>query len=60
MVGVSGGTDSLALLHLLAGLRESLDVRLHVATLDHGLRGEAGADDARFVVADGAARGTSR
>ncbi len=51
VVGVSGGTDSLALLHLLASLRESLGVRWHVATLDHGLRGEAGADDARFVVA---------
>ncbi len=50
VVGVSGGTDSLALLHLLAGLRESLGVRLHAATLDHGLRGDAGADDARFVV----------
>ena len=50
VVGVSGGTDSLALLHLLAGLRKSLFFRLHVATLDHGLRGDAGAADARFVV----------
>ncbi len=46
LVGVSGGTDSLALLHLLAQMSE----RLHVATLDHGLRGAAGAADARFVV----------
>lgn len=53
VVGVSGGTDSLALLHLLASLRTQPgfeDVRLHVATLDHGLRGAAGADDTRFVV----------
>ncbi len=49
VVGVSGGTDSLALLHLLISLRERLDVTLHVATLDHGLRGELGAADARFV-----------
>lgn len=46
VVGVSGGTDSLALLHALY----EAEVRLHVATLDHGLRGEAGAQDARFVV----------
>ncbi|MCC6805409.1 MAG: tRNA lysidine(34) synthetase TilS [Anaerolineae bacterium] len=53
VVGVSGGADSLALLHLLANLRGQPgleDMRLHVATLDHGLRGAAGADDARFVV----------
>jgi tRNA(Ile)-lysidine synthase len=49
IVGVSGGIDSLALLHLLVALRIDLDVRLHVATLDHGLRGAAGAADAEFV-----------
>jgi tRNA(Ile)-lysidine synthase len=50
VVGVSGGADSLALLHVLYTLREQMAWRLHVATLDHGLRGEAGAEDARFVV----------
>ncbi|MEO8397822.1 MAG: tRNA lysidine(34) synthetase TilS, partial [Chloroflexota bacterium] len=49
IVGVSGGTDSLALLHILLTLRDRLAIHLHVATLDHGLRGDAGADDARFV-----------
>jgi tRNA(Ile)-lysidine synthase len=49
LVGVSGGADSLALLHLLAGWRRSLKLTLHAATLDHGLRGEAGAADASFV-----------
>ncbi|MEO8397393.1 MAG: tRNA lysidine(34) synthetase TilS, partial [Chloroflexota bacterium] len=49
IVGVSGGTDSLALLHTLLALRDRLSLNLHVATLDHGLRGDAGADDARFV-----------
>jgi len=49
VVGVSGGADSLALLHILNGLRERLDIRLHVATLDHGLRAEASAVDAEFV-----------
>ncbi len=49
VVGVSGGADSLALLHLLTSLRERLPFTLHVATLDHGLRGAAGAADADFV-----------
>ena len=45
-MGVSGGADSLTLLHVL----HHLPFDLHVATLDHGLRGEAGADDVRFVI----------
>jgi tRNA(Ile)-lysidine synthase len=46
LVGVSGGADSVALLHLLveSGFRE-----LVVCHLNHGLRGEASAADARFV-----------
>lgn len=46
LVGVSGGTDSVALLHLLveAGFR-----RLVVCHLDHGLRGRASTADAKFV-----------
>lgn len=51
VVGVSGGIDSLVLLHVLHHIREKLGVRLHVATLDHGLRGQAGVDDARYVEA---------
>ncbi len=49
VVAVSGGVDSMVLLHLLVHLRESLTLRLHVAHLDHGLRGEEGDRDARFV-----------
>jgi tRNA(Ile)-lysidine synthase len=49
VVAVSGGADSLALLRLLRDLRPTLRIDLHVATLDHGLRGEAGANDAAFV-----------
>ena len=50
VVGVSGGADSMALLHALHGLQHRLPVVLHVATLDHGWRGEAGAKDADYVV----------
>jgi tRNA(Ile)-lysidine synthase len=49
IVGVSGGTDSLTLLHALCTLREQLGITLHVATLDHCLRGAEGASDADFV-----------
>lgn len=49
VIGVSGGTDSLALLHILSRLAPWLGCYLHVATLDHGLRAEAGLEDARFV-----------
>ena len=48
VVAVSGGADSVALLHLLARLRTAWSLRLVVAHLDHGLRsGSAG--DASFV-----------
>ncbi|RMG47878.1 MAG: tRNA lysidine(34) synthetase TilS [Acidobacteria bacterium] len=49
VAAVSGGCDSVAMLHLLAGLAPGRGWDLVVATLDHGLRGEEGAEDARFV-----------
>ncbi len=49
VVAVSGGADSLALLHILRELSATLACHLHVATLDHRLRGDAGAEDVRFV-----------
>lgn len=57
LVGVSGGVDSLALMHALAGLRSALHMTLYAATLDHQLRGAAGDDDARFVEATARAWG---
>jgi len=41
LVAVSGGPDSMALLHALWELRERLGVTLEVAAVDHGLRPEA-------------------
>jgi len=48
VVAVSGGSDSMALLYALVGLRDELGIDLVVAHLDHGLRPTSG-DDARFV-----------
>lgn len=49
IIGVSGGPDSLCLLHCLLLLREDFSFRIHVAHLNHGLRGPAAAADAQFV-----------
>lgn len=48
-VAVSGGPDSVCLLHLLMELRSHWDLRLTVLHLDHQLRGEASRADAEFV-----------
>jgi len=51
VVGVSGGPDSLCLLHVLRRLREEYRLRLHVAHLHHGARGADADADAEFVAA---------
>ncbi|MEP7190976.1 MAG: tRNA lysidine(34) synthetase TilS, partial [Roseiflexaceae bacterium] len=49
LVAVSGGPDSLCLLHVLTQLRDQLGITLHVAHLDHMIRGAESADEAVFV-----------
>ena len=49
VVAVSGGPDSLAMLYALHRLRDELGLALHVAHLDHRLRGQDSAADAEFV-----------
>jgi tRNA(Ile)-lysidine synthase len=49
LVAVSGGPDSVALLHILYSLREDLRLRLEVAHLQHGIRGVEAQEDAKFV-----------
>jgi tRNA(Ile)-lysidine synthase len=48
-VAVSGGADSVCLLHVLVELAPRWELRLSVAHLDHRLRGEESREDARFV-----------
>lgn len=61
IVAVSGGADSLCLLHILHRLcgsgKRYPDVALHVAHLDHRLRGETGERDAAYVAQLAAAWG---
>ncbi len=46
LVGVSGGADSVALLHCLLTLAPALGLRLHIVHVNHGLRAEADVDQA--------------
>lgn len=48
LVAVSGGPDSVFLLHALYELKETYSIDLHVAHLNHSLRAEAD-EDATFV-----------
>jgi tRNA(Ile)-lysidine synthase len=49
LVAVSGGPDSVVLLHLLHELGDEFQLCLEVAHLQHGIRGEEAKEDARFV-----------
>lgn len=49
LLAVSGGADSVCLLHLFLEARRSLGLRLAVAHFDHGLRGASSRADASFV-----------
>ena len=49
VIGVSGGADSLCLLALLRQLATPYRLRLHVAHLNHQLRGSASDGDAAYV-----------
>jgi tRNA(Ile)-lysidine synthase len=49
VLAVSGGVDSMAMLHLLLHLRTRYRTLLHVAHLNHDLRGTESAEAARFV-----------
>ncbi len=49
IAAVSGGVDSVVLLHVLHVLVGRWGVKLEAAHLDHGLRGEEGREDAAFV-----------
>jgi len=51
VLGVSGGPDSVCLLHLFNKFRKELGVSIYAAHLDHCFRGKESEEDAHFVKA---------
>lgn len=49
LVAVSGGPDSMALLHILNELKERLQFELHIFHLNHLFRGNEASEDAQLV-----------
>src|SRR3972149_7584722 len=49
IVAVSGGADSICLLHILNSLKKNLEISIHVAHLNHLLRGDESERDESFV-----------
>ena len=49
VAAVSGGPDSVVMLHILNLLKDELGLSLHVAHLNHRFRGAESDEDARFV-----------
>ncbi len=49
VVGVSGGSDSMCLLGLLLELRKSMNLKLHVVHIHHGIRGNEADEDMAYV-----------
>jgi len=50
VVGVSGGPDSIALLYFLHQIKDRYSLSLHVAHLNHMLRGDEADKDTEYVV----------
>lgn len=49
VLGVSGGADSICLLHTLNELKKALEIRLFVVHINHGIRGEEASRDENYV-----------
>ena len=49
VLGVSGGADSVCLLHTLCKLQKALEIRLFVVHINHGIRGKEASRDENYV-----------
>lgn len=57
VMALSGGPDSLAMVHLLVGMRDELKIDLCIGHLNHCSRGDDSDEDERFVLALGESLG---
>lgn len=49
IIGVSGGPDSVCLLHFLCEIKEKFKLKLTIAHVNYGLRGQESDEDEKFV-----------
>ena len=49
VLGVSGGPDSMSMMHLFCSIRDEWDLTLYAVHLNHGFRGLAADEDALYV-----------
>ena len=49
VIGLSGGPDSMALLHILLDIKEDMNFNIFIAHVNHGVRGEEALADEKFV-----------
>jgi tRNA(Ile)-lysidine synthase len=49
IIGVSGGADSVCLLHVLLKIRDVIPITIYVIHIEHGIRGLESKKDAEFV-----------
>ena len=49
VIGLSGGPDSMALLYVLLDIKKEMDFNLHIAHVNHGVRGREALEDEKFV-----------
>lgn len=49
LIGVSGGPDSMALLYVLLSIQTEISFSLHIAHVNHGVRGIEADEDEKFV-----------
>ena len=50
LVALSGGADSMALLHVLFSLKDEYNIKIVAAHFNHGIRGEEAKRDENFCV----------
>lgn len=49
IIGISGGSDSVALLHFFVSKKQQLDINIYAAHINHMLRGDESIRDMQFV-----------